>query len=561
MKKSLWILAALVATLGLNACSSALEESDCTQGQTKCENGQLFSCKSDNHWPALGVICEGGICLNAKQCKPAACVPGEKKCEGAVFSECLRNGETWERVVCGSNINLGAFCHVDHVCVACNLDPDCKSADKHCVDHLCQDLSVQGCVDGQTKCEARKAYTCNKKAWENETVCTNGCDADGKECAAAGGICTDGEKKCQGGLILTCVSTTWNAGANCPEGEQCLDGNSTCTRTSGNVCTANAKSCTANVYSVCNSAGTELTTQSCGTGTYVTTPYCDESKGCIECRTASDCKDTAKPVCNADTKSCQSATVVCTAGQQMCSGNTFKTCNATQSGFDDMVCNAPTPYCDDAKGCIGCRSHNDCSGATSVCNADTKLCEAPVVACTTGTKKCEGKVFSECVSGQWSVKDCATSSQVCDDIKGCVTPSVGKSYLHDFETCNTGQSYADGKCTQADTPDLTFKSGITPAATEIIDNKSLKLGPNGSATVSAPNGVGSLSITIKKVNTKTADVTIKVGGVEVFSQTGMVTNQQIDVVKDNINTSGVVDILINTTERIVLDNLVWTDYN
>ncbi|MGI5829201.1 MAG: hypothetical protein ACOX8U_03425, partial [Bradymonadia bacterium] len=178
--------------------------------------------------------------------------------------------------------------------------------------------------------------------------------------------------------------------------------------------------------------------------------------------------------------------------------------------------------------------------------------------------------FSGDGGANWKYAKTGDAGGLVDDLTTLVAAdafAVAGVNVFGFDSCNFGGAagYTDGTCTQ-DSLDLSFTKGMKAQSADISDStlitsvdSSLKLNKAGDMTITAPNGVGKVSIAVRKVNVNSANVTLKAGTKE-FVRTGMAQNTEEILEIVDVNESGAVEIKVTTTERIVVDSLTWTDH-
>lgn len=202
------------------------------------------------------------------------------------------------------------------------------------------------------------------------------------------------------------------------------------------TCSDGDKSCDGSTLLTCSRDGDWVEALNCGNNA----AFCDVIKGCVECRGSEDCS-AAKPICNLNTKNCQSVDAVCGKGEMRCDGNALSRCNAAENAFDKTICVDLAPYCDEAKGCIECRDDKDCSDPQPICHAKLKVCQSANAVCAKGEAKCESDVLTACSSdGLWEnsgtacLKGCNALGNACSVcVKGESKCEEGEVY-----TCSAG---------------------------------------------------------------------------------------------------------------------------
>ena len=155
----------------LNACDEGWGDCDDIAGNG-CESALLHSplhCGTCGLSCRPGEQCEEGAC----QCgEGEGCAPNERCCEGSCVAaddeSCLCGEQLCgEEEVCCSGACLDF--KLDSSCGAC--DGVCDSA-QHCVSAVCD--TVQGCEEGELRCEGDRAMRCVEGLWTQIEVCGEG---------------------------------------------------------------------------------------------------------------------------------------------------------------------------------------------------------------------------------------------------------------------------------------------------------------------------------------------------------------------------------------------------
>lgn len=323
------------------------------------------------------------------------CIPGETRCSDDTFQKCMLDGVSWDEILCGTQANPDMFCHSEHVCVACNDDKDCRSAQKHCVEHVCEELSVQGCVAGTQSCKNSKVYTCSKKAWENGVFCPEGCNAAGTACATAAEKCQENTKRCGDSVVEICVAGVWKLETQCESTAFCNANTYTCDTV---ICTGNEKRCDDNAVQVCQNNAWKIDTQCVG-----------------------------KEVCDAESFTCEIPP--CTQGAKRCNANVVETCNA--SG--------------EYKPSVQCSTGYHCLEVVDQTAQVTTAC----VECLGSEQRCRNNAIENCVNNVWKAGQ-ACENRLCNpQTYTCVDVLCGSGAErcngNRVEVCNTtgkfGTSY------------------------------------------------------------------------------------------------------------------------
>lgn len=416
------------------------------------------------------------ICnVKTKTCQAieAVCGRGETQCEGKVFQICNSVQSGFNDTTCDG------YCDPAKGCVECGDNNDCKNATKPvCNDttKVCQSKEAV-CSQGETKCDGNSFKVCNALGnGFNETVCggttsycdvikgcvgclnsidcTDGakpfCNVETNSCVADAIVCAKGQKTCVGNTMKACnalgsgFDETVCGGATpycdgikgcveCRNGEDCTEPGKLICNTEKNTCGADAfvcekgeKLCEDNIYRKCNEARTAYDEINCGFGNYSTKPICHMAQTCVECKSNLHCtKDAAKSICMENV----CVEPVCLKNEALCVGDTYKKCNAYQTGFDSLNCGGIFPYCEASVGCIQCRSNADCLVKDKpICHPDAKLCMTAI--CQIGEVECvpilTSFIHKKCNDSQtgYTLIPCGTGPNAdksnCDLALGCV---------------------------------------------------------------------------------------------------------------------------------------------
>lgn len=212
----------------------------------------------------------------------------------------------------------------------------------------CDDSDSKKCEEGKFQCNGAVLQKCDGGKLVDQTTCANGstCDASQGKCVTASEACTGDEKKCDG---------------------------------------ANYKVCTNSTFSTTACASAEL---------------CDATKGCLECKADTDCKDTKKTKCNTASNVCEEpSTQGCGADAKSCDGANYKVCSGDQ--LTTTTC-ASEALCDADKGCLECKNNEDCKNVQDKpsCDVATNTCVvASTAVCDNGNidsgEECDGSKFKE----------------------------------------------------------------------------------------------------------------------------------------------------------------------
>ncbi len=255
-------------------CKNAITCTDCGDGATKCEGSIQYLC-SEGNWDNGTQCPNGATCKDNKTCN--ACGDGATKCEDSTQYTC-ENG-TWDKgTQCSYGCN-GDKCQkkcieVNKTCVNITdsdtntdifgeLRWDCQQSESDTTvvlhqSQLCykssyyvgtsnklscnKDMTDCGeCLNGDTKCEDGKEFTCNNGTWDKGTQCENNatCKND-----ITCNDCGDGATKCENSTQYTCKNETWDKGTQCEYGcykntcSECLYGDIKCINNNQKTCVA-----------------------------------------------------------------------------------------------------------------------------------------------------------------------------------------------------------------------------------------------------------------------------------------------------------------------------------
>jgi len=181
----------------------------CAVGEFRCTGDVLETCMVDRTGFQLVATCQAGLCDAAgKQCD--SCRAGDGACTGErVGKLCSADGQRLEEFTCAGAAPFCAASGTKASCVACRAAVDCPLSMNACA------LAVCG-ADG----------TCGAIAVAEGTTCST----TGGRCDGAGNCreCTPGEKRCSGMQPQSCGSDgKWVTGAACSAGQSCEQGECT----------------------------------------------------------------------------------------------------------------------------------------------------------------------------------------------------------------------------------------------------------------------------------------------------------------------------------------------
>lgn len=359
--------------LGLSGC----QPPTCAVGEHRCTaEGVLLGCRIDRVDYVEQEACIGPQFCNADAgvCEPAACDPGQQRCNGAQIEECLADRTGFRPVgqpcataaLCNDSDARGASCEEPECGVnefncfgsaqlqRCNVDrtgfeqfgPPCLRPD------LCsaQRGRCDFCFPGRQECtpemDASRVCSLTGNSFGPETFCPLGCDGPLGQCRT----CQFGSYRCNGGLI-----------------ERCNDGRSFTPL---------------NRSSDCSAATTQV---SCVNGQLLT----------------SNC---GAPACNLARALCNE----CTGTQRVCTGGGFRQCNGGVFG--------PTQACGSGLSCTG--------AGNCTCDAGTLRCQNGTLQECNGTafvarNPCDGDLLISCASGLPELVQCS-SEEECEESDGLV---------------------------------------------------------------------------------------------------------------------------------------------
>lgn len=352
--------------LGLAECQPPA----CAAGDHLCTaEGVLLGCRTDRLDYVEQEACIGPQFCNAGVgvCEPAACDPGQQRCNGAQVEECLEDRTGFRPVgepcataaLCNDADGSNAFCEPPACGVnqfncfgsaqlqRCNDDrtrfepfgPPCLRPD------LCsaQRGRCDFCVPGRQECtpelDASRSCSLTGNSFGPETFCPLGCDGPLGQCRT----CQAGSYRCNGNFLERCLDersfTPLNRATDCSSAGQqvsCINGQlltTNCgapacnfTRALCNECTGTQRVCAGGGFRQCN-GGVFGPTQACGSG--------------LNCSGAGNC------TCDPGTLRCQGDTL------QECNGAAFVATNFCE---DDVLISCasgiPEP--------VLCSSEDDC---------------------------------------------------------------------------------------------------------------------------------------------------------------------------------------------------------
>lgn len=372
----------------------------CGEDELRCEgtapgNSRLRRCSEDRASFDAGTPCPYGCIDNNMTDRCAACVTGERRCNGDTLTEC--------------NAARSALTSV-------------MTCAQSCIDSGTADYCGT-CVPGSTQCDGDTLETCgNDGNWDDGDACTYACIArDGDDvCAPA---CRPGTYSCSGAQLRLCnAAGEWTNQAMCAsaahcdaagrECDQCLSGEFSCSSATLRSCDANgrwaaaASACSGNTLRTCpGGAVTTPTVQNC--------TLCDATN-----RECDDCSAQTTPYsCSQGTlRQCDATGHWNASSIPNCSGTTLRTCSGNT--LTTSTCSATETCNETANACYECAPGNyDCStGELRVCDSTGHYVASP--ACVGSTeRRCQpnGSVMTQaCPSGQ-TCNAAGTECNMCDN--------------------------------------------------------------------------------------------------------------------------------------------------
>jgi hypothetical protein len=306
-------------------CTTAI----CQPDAFSCQGNVLQKCNGDGTgFEMMTVACAPGMC-DAMGGDCNQCLPGQKKCDGAMVMTCNAAGQAYEATACpGTQTCIGAG-----QCVACDDDGDCSAMTTTC--------KLGACV--QNKCTTKNDDGADCRTSSSQPgMCSGGScrcvpQCSNKDC---------GEDGCGGKCPDRCVAR----GQKCASGDRCVD----CT-TNGDCSELSTDRCNVGVCNV--SAGTCRTDQPttscstpngstgrCSNGSCVCTGSCSGRCGGDDgCGKACPENCGSNQMCNRATQRCQDLAYVPCAGSncfqagQLCGGGGYCGSDCTVSGTCSSV--------------------------------------------------------------------------------------------------------------------------------------------------------------------------------------------------------------------------------
>lgn len=596
MNKKLILWFGALAMTGLTACNETEPiQSNCTNNEQICAQGSVYIC-SNGVWKIEKQCLVGEFCNETTlTCEPSMqlCTEGATRCSAdGQIERCI--DKTWS----ASNCEAGQVCVSgktaceDKVCnegeVVCSNNNETsacvnnKWVEKTCDSSrpLCKDGKCVACVDGHNRCADHAVETCNEGAWEVVKLCSDSdhCIENVDDHTATCVECINDKKRCENNAIEVCADNVWTTQEACGS-ETCNPTTYVCENVEG--CTAGWERCNGNVVEVCDDDGqyAPVNPAACVDNSYCLSDTINHTAGCVECKENSDCQTAKAPICHSDNtcvacvpfdKKCHESDgtlILCDEnGAWETSGTTCEGGLTCLPGGNDCTPNAG--YCD---------SNDDCDTLHGICRNNSCTCDVGQESCIVEDGQAKYSICESWAFGWTPYVNCEASAPVCNDAQTkCVectedshckgegkcdktnnTCTVVNAWDHvvDLEDCDAVTSYKAVTCASG----ITFTRALHDPSNS-IEGTSIRMDKNSSATLTAPNGVGKLSIDVKKVFGQTANVTIKVGGLTAITRLGMAPDTLETMVNDTVNASGPVDIVISTTHFIVIDNLKWTNH-
>ncbi len=446
----------LIALLTASGCSlTDIEKGECTEGQTKCMDNNIYKCSEAGRWSETpfndcgDLGCEEGMQADDDSLSCYKCKENEVKCEGDILNTC--NNHTWQKKACE---------------YGCNSD-QCNE-----------------CNPNETKCEDGVIYTCADGKWDEasknkcEFGCMNGLRADDGSVSCY--ECQENDAKCEGKNIHKCLGHTWVPTKDCEFGcfeksdtkpkdvlcKECIDDNKKYYNNDKYQCVEqicksgfyedngnpSQNSCTSDFRQVgeCRT-GTpkceENILKICIDGAWKNFGNCDTSNPCsfmgevgcydsiigIQCIKDNTSEDNPLKACDNNSScnlqnecaSCQSGTTKCKPGSK---NKILQACiNGVYNEENETRCPQAT-HCEDNNGKAQCIPH--------ICEIDEQRCgeDNMIETCKNYnweiTKKCDNN-YEACRLGICQRKSCTEDSSICPGNTKCKT---GECY-------NQGENY------------------------------------------------------------------------------------------------------------------------
>jgi hypothetical protein len=400
--------------------------SACVPNTKFCKDGAIWKCDSTGSGSALATMCgTGQFCLmddEDAECSDTSCIAGEPTCDGGVATKCKADGS--------GPVAGGA---------------DCAKTNQICYLGKCQDAT---CAAGEKVCQHDDVYLCSgsgtSMALLEDCQAMEVCDSKLGTCRPR--ICEPGKLDCDSSRVMQCneFGSGWEqSGTDCAAaGEICVAG--TCKK---QTCTPGSSYCDGgNVYQCDGSGVGSSLSQTCQPAYY----HCEQYPSSNYAYCASN---------------------ECYAGEDVCHGNTIKTCTATgtfpDSGTDcgndkycenatckPRVCTPFNYFCKD-KDVYYCDDYGRAAYLAHDCNNDT-ICQANgeggatciTQPCPPGETACVNNQVGTCSADGNALatvtEDCPAGGNVCDNANQCVESVAEKMGIEDeVETQSSGMAVGD----------------------------------------------------------------------------------------------------------------------
>jgi hypothetical protein len=345
------------------------------------------------------VVCEPDCA--GKECGGDGC---GGSCGGCDEGECSEDGLCPD-VPCTSSkecADLDQVCHVESgECVDCLSSDDC-AVEKFCDEMACLD---DVCEAGDKKCEGTDGLVCGADGggFVIDVTCTGTEYCEDGLCYEQ--ICSPGEAYCDGNTAVQCgpEGKEWLPGIDCGENEEnCFDG-----QCIDSACIPDAVFCTdGTTVAMCNSEGTEFTSESCPDQNYCKAGACLPwlcTPGELLCQgnVSTMCEENgAGPVPGGE--DCLESGLLCIAG--LCT-KCYPQCFGKECGDDG--CGGTCGACDDGDNCT-----------VGTCDTDLFTCSFAVVEdCCNGDDECGD--LEDCTVDTCEANVCVFSNICCESHDEC----------------------------------------------------------------------------------------------------------------------------------------------
>jgi len=289
----------LLIALLLCGCGNSSSTSVCVPGAKRCIGAVLQICDPTGATfleTPCSTGCLGDVC---PQCTPSA-----TRCEGAFSLTCRADGGAWSQQACIAGCDpMNSLCRFslctagEQRCSAGSLftcRADGASYDSVACPYGCDSATrackAQPCLPGSTSCNGEKLVVCGTDgaSYSSQTLCPYGCNAAASLPVCLDPVCSLGETRCDPAnakQVQKCSTdrTAFVAGTLCPF--NCVNG--TCS--SSPTCTTGEEACRQNVqYHVdeidrCNANTWELGVNVCTTGSCIDVGGSPRQYGCGQC--------------------------------------------------------------------------------------------------------------------------------------------------------------------------------------------------------------------------------------------------------------------------------------